>query len=190
MSFLDSALSSLGFEYFCSGDEYLLLFRGAVIDHPVLVRESEAFVHATAVLCRVPDPLGAHLSAVLLEWNAHHSMARLAVTNRQALALAELPLQGLRTEGVETLILSVASAAEEFSQRVLPGLLSASDWDSGAEPAPDESQDYGPDRPSRPEPAADPGVPQSPWSDQDPGSAPVAFPVVPEEPDIDWETEG
>jgi len=123
---MDSILSSLGFRFFRSDDEYLLIFRGDVLDHHVLLRQGESFLHATCVLSRAPDPLPTELASALLEWNAAHSLARMATGSGQILALAELPAeppQGLTAEAIEPLLLSVVAAAEEFSRRLLPEIL-------------------------------------------------------------------
>ena len=123
MSFLHSSLDSLGLEYFTSGDHTLLVFRGEVLDHSILIRQGESFIYLTCVIGRAPELFLQELAVRLLEWNASHTLARAAVSDDRLVILAEMPLQGLQAEGVETVILSVATAAEELAPAVLPLLL-------------------------------------------------------------------
>lgn len=110
-------------QFFCAGEEFLLIFRGEVFDHHVMLSEGESFVHATCMLSRAPDPLEVDLARYLLEWNARHSMARTAISGSELLLAADIPCHGLQAAGVEELILGVAAAAEELSRDLLPRLL-------------------------------------------------------------------
>lgn len=123
MSVLRALLEGAGLQYFQCGDEYMLVFRGAVLDHYILLRQGEAFVHATCVFGRVPSPLPSALAERLLGWNGGHSLSRIAISDGELVLLADLPHQGVDAHSVEQLVLSIATAAEQLKPQLLPLLL-------------------------------------------------------------------
>jgi hypothetical protein len=123
---LAPALETLGLRFFRAQSDLLLIFRGAQIDHQVLLREGESFASASCAVGRVPEPCPPDLARSLLEWNAKRSLARAAISGSDLLILADLPMQGIEPRHVEELVLSVAAAAEDLAQSFFPLLFSDS----------------------------------------------------------------
>ena len=160
MNTLASALESTGLQYFRAADEFLLVFRGRVLDHHIILKRGESFLHGACVLGRAPSPLPGPLAERLLQWNGGHSLSRIAITDNELVLLAELPLQGVDAHAVEELVMSIATAAEQLKPEILPLLLEAGG------PAPVNS-------------SIRPG-------ETTPDRRPLAAPV---DPEIDWEAE-
>ena len=120
MIHLAPILDHLGLRCFSADGECLIVFRGACVDHSVLLRLDDRFLFASCAVGRYPLSRRTGLAKKLLEWNGTRVMARAAVVDGRLVVQAELPAQGLAAASVETLLMSVANAAEELASLCIP----------------------------------------------------------------------
>jgi hypothetical protein len=119
MRSIRSSLDNLGYTYFTCAEDAMVVFRGSLLDHHILLNCGGDFLRATVILAAWPDALSAQAAGRILRWNAELSFARVAEEDGRLVLLADLPCQGVADESIRQWLMGIVAAAEAIGPEAL-----------------------------------------------------------------------